>query len=106
MSFIVAEFPLNSDCHRGVKSPDLSGRLPQIFENSEISCNCVRLPPGVKISRICEILPRLDCLPLISCPSARKYIDFNMARNHRQGTSLTAMFEISRCLFIRMAVVM
>ena len=58
MSFIVAEFPLNSDCHRGVKSPDLSGRLPQIFENSGISCNCVRLPPGVIISRISEILPR------------------------------------------------
>ena len=55
--------------------PHSAGASRNFIENSGISRNLVSLPPGVIISRICEILPRLDCLPLISWPSARKYID-------------------------------
>ena len=55
--------------------PHSAGASRNFIEHSGISRNRVRLPPGVIISRICEILPRLDCLPLISWPSARKYID-------------------------------
>ena len=55
--------------------PHSAGASRNFIENSGISRNRVSLPPGVIISRICEILPRLDCLPLISWPSARKYID-------------------------------